>query len=87
MLSHFGTEPEPTIFPGRQDGDLGSLGRRALRENIMVDDTEQDPVGIASGNQFCAVGTVNQLGTFSAMTFSSTSLVVSSSARRESASK
>jgi hypothetical protein len=50
MLGHLGTEPQLTICPGRQDGDLGSFGRRALRENIMVDDTEQDPVGTASGN-------------------------------------
>ena len=87
MLAHLGTEPQLTIFPRRRDGDLGGFGGRALRENIMVNDTEQYPFSAASGNQRYAAGTVSQLGTFSATTFSPTSLVVSSSARRERASE
>lgn len=86
-LAHLGTEAQLTISPRRRDGDLGGFGGRALRENIMVDDAEQDPFGARSGNQRCAAGAVSHVGTFKATAFSPIGRVVSSSARRDRASE
>jgi hypothetical protein len=78
MLAHLRTEPQLTISPRCRDGDLGGFGGRALRENVMVDDAKQDPLGAGSGNQSYPAATLCHVGTFKARSFSPIGRVVSS---------
>jgi hypothetical protein len=87
MLSQLSAEPQLTISPRIRDGDLGGFGRRALRENVMIDDAEQDPLGAGSGNKSSAARAMYQLGTIKATTFPPIGRVVSSRARRDTASE